>query len=174
LAESDLVIKRKLTYSGVFDFKDFYDMLNGVYSELKYDIDEIDHKAKHTARGLVYNIIWESTKNVDDYTRFKVWMKILTDKMKRVEVEEAGKKKEMFEGDIRMIFKGFLVTDYGGKWEGNPYLVFLKGFFDKYLYGRQGSPALAKGIYHEWVVKLDKDVREIMNETKSFLHVYKA
>ena len=174
MAENDLVVKRKLAYTGVFDFKDFYEALMGAYDDLKYDVDEVDHKAKHKETGLFYTLIWESVKNVDDYTRFYIWMKLLTENMKEVEVEDGGKKRKMYDGDIRIIFKGYLVTDYGGRWEGNPYLVFLKGFFDKYLYGKQGSPRLAKGLYKEWVIKLEKDVNGVMNEAKAFLHMQKT
>ena len=166
----DLIIKKKVKYAGVFDFNDFYEMLNGAFGQLSYDIDEVDHKKK----GSVYGFIWEGFKIVDDYSRFKIWLKVHITNLKEVEVDDNGKKRKMYEGDVLMIFKGFIITDYGGKWEANPYLVFLKGFFDKYLYGKQGSPTIAKGVYKQWVVKLDQDVAEIINESKSFLHMYKA
>ena len=170
----DLIVKKKVSYSGVFDLKEFYDLLNSAFGDLAYEVVEKDHKLKHQSRGLLYGFIWEGEKNVDDYSRLKLWLKVQATSLKKVEIEDGGKKREMYEGDVLMVFQGFVVTDYGGKWAANPYLVFLKGFFDKYLYGRQGSPALAKGVYKEWVAKMDSDVKEVINEAKSFLQMYKA
>lgn len=173
MPESDQIAKNKVSYSGVLDIKEFYEMLNSVYSELKYEIDEIDHKVKHTSKGMLYAFIWENTKNVDDYTRFKIWMKVYAENLQPVQADVDGKKKELHEGEVQIIFKSFVITDYGGKWEGNPYLVFLKGFFDKYLYGRQGTPYLAKGVYADWIDKCLKDQADIIKEVKAFLHLYK-
>ncbi|MBR9678825.1 MAG: hypothetical protein GON13_00980 [Nanoarchaeota archaeon] len=171
---ADLVVKKKVSYSGVFDMKDFYELLNSIFCELDYDITEKDHKLKHQPDGILYGFIWEGEKSVDDYSLLKIWLKVHASGLKKVEIEDGGKKREMYEGNILMVFQGSIVTDYGGKWEANPYLVFLKGFFDKYLYGKQGSPALAKGVYKDWVAKISRDVKEVINEAKSFLQMYKS
>ncbi len=169
MGETDQIIKKKLSYSGVFDLKEFYEMLAGVIGSLGYEISEGDHKFK----GKSYAFIWNCDKQVDDYSQLSIWLRFDGTSLKEVEVDDNGVKRKMYQGDIYILFKGSVTTDYGGRWEANPYLVFLKGFFDKYLYGRQGSPALAKGAYASWVKSIDSDVKEVINEIKSFLHLYK-
>lgn len=173
MAEEDNIAKKEIKYTGVMDVKEIYEGISSNMSNLGYDVDETEHILKTKGGKRTHEIKWECTKNIDKYTRFLIKVEIKTKDVADVDVEEAGKSVRKEEGEIKVKLESYLVTDYLGKWMGSPYNVFLKNFFDRFLYGRRTSPGLARGTYKQWIEKITSDFDIIVNEIKALFHLYK-
>ena len=88
--------------------------------------------------------------------------------MKKVEAKREGQKISMNSGTINIKFTGLLLTDYEGRWETNekntPIWKFFRGFYDKYIIRQR---------VEEYESKIEKDVKTLINETKSLLALEK-
>ena len=71
--------------------------------------------------------------------RLKKFMVILREFVKIVYKE--GVKIKINQGKVMMIFDGYLVSDYEGKWKGKPLIYFLRTIFDKYVFRRYFAKA---------------------------------
>ncbi len=173
MSEKDGITSRRVTFTGIFDFNAFYELLGSVLSGLKYDMSPVEEKA---AKGdtTEHEIFWEADRNIDFYTKFYMEIKFQTFYLKKVSIKEGGRTVERDSGKIQVSIKPFLITDYGDKWEETPYLKFLKSFFDKYLYGRTGSLSQARGKYKLMLIGLSNDVDFLVNEIKAFFNLTKT
>ena len=80
--------------------------------------------------------------------------------MTNVEVEIDGSKEKMNKGQLEIKFKSVLLKDYRESWTSNPFIKFLRTFYDKYL---------IKERLEQYEGKLIGDMEEMIAECKSFL-----
>lgn len=146
-------------FTGYFTLKEFYDLLFDLFVSMGYDVNEKKYAYKESGE---LEIEWSCEKKVDDYTMFKIEVKVaLTNYQPNQEV----KGERLDKGEVRTKLRAILRTDYEAKWETHALLKFLKGIFEKYLY---------KPTYDSYKEKIKSEMYSIANEIKAFFGMQKT
>jgi len=162
--EEITVASARIKYAGKFDLGDYYRLLYDLFRSLGYDVEEQKYKHKTKPEGDEIELEWNCYKKVDDYTRFKIFAKTLIVGLHKVQVQVEGVTTSKHVGDCELSFKAVLQTDFTNRWETHPFLKFMKGFYDAYIY---------KGQLEEWKVKILEDMNTVENEMKAFFNMQK-
>ena len=166
MAEDRLIIDQlKFTYEGVFDLPGLYRMINAFYYERGWDWGEHMNTEQILPSGRNIKIELTPFKNITDYYKNKVRIRIDGEDVKRVEIEKDGAKIPLQEGTLKIVFDGWIRSDRYSRWEDKPFLWFLRTIFDKYVFKDHYSKA------EQW---LFSDVEDIYLRVKSFLNVYRT
>jgi len=165
MAEKKLVIDQlRLNYEGLFDIPEMYKMIDGWFYEKGYDKYEKKNEEQVLPTGKEIIIDLRPWKKITDYAKNEIRIRIFMHHVKEIDIEKEGAKVTMHQGQIQMIFDGYLETDYENKWENKPIYFFLRTLFDKYIY---------KGYTSKFEDRLVNDVHDIHTRIKSFLNVYR-
>jgi hypothetical protein len=162
MAEEMGVSKTRAEYTGIFSVDDYYKLLYDLLRGLGYDVEENKYSHKTSPTGDSMAIEWTAIKKVDDYSAFKIWAKTEVKNLEKVQVQIGGRPFAKNKGSCSMELKCFIVTDYENRWEVNPMLKFLKGFYDVYFY---------KSTFDTWKTKVVLDMHTVENEIKSFFNM---
>jgi len=160
----DLLSDEKITFEGIFDLKETYKHAYQWLQLRKFDVAEKKYKEKVKDSGKDLEIEWTATKDYDEYTKIELKIKWETIALDDVEVVVNNKKKKMNKGELTVTVTANLVKDWQDKWETSPFLQFMKGFYEKYLYNKT-IDYLKKEVW--------KTGWGFVNETKAFLNLYR-
>lgn len=149
--------------SAIFDIDELYKHAYNWLGWRKYDVIEKKYKEKHTPGGREIKIEWVCTRDIDEYSQFRIEVKWMLLGVNDVKVEHAGKDVKMQKGEINLFVSAYLVLDYEQKWETSPFTKFLQGFYEKYLY---------VGAIERLKAEIWKEGWELYNELKAFLNLY--
>jgi len=165
MAEEVKVLPTSVKYSGIFNMKDLYSLLYDLLTGLGYGVTEEGYKSTTKPDGSEdLEISWDCTKNMDNYTRFRIKIFIKADGISKVKVKEGDIEVTKNKGSAEVKFTAYTITDFENKWELNPLLKFFKGLFDKYIYS---------STYKNWKSKIVEETYTIVNEVKSFFGLQK-
>jgi len=165
MPEQKLVIEGiEIGFEGVMNIKEIYKILDDWLNDNNYDKNELVNVEYLRPEGKYIELVLEPNKKVSDYVKNIIKIKAVAKNVKDVEIEQDGKKKKMQEGNLSIMFRGILETDYEGRWEQKATIFFLRVLVDKYIY---------KFYTDRFESALAKDVREISTQAKSFLNLYK-
>jgi len=133
MAQKDQLIKEKLNYSGFFNFKGAYSFAHSWLYDEKFDIVEDKYSEKVSGNARDINFTWRVSKRLSEYFKTEYEMKFTIKNLTEVEVEIDGERKKMNKGDIEVETKASLVKDPDSKWEGSPFLAFLRDVYNTYV-----------------------------------------
>ncbi len=145
----DLIINKE----GKIDIKNLYKTLKSWFDANKYILAEQDYKDILNTDSKDFSIHWESFKEVDDYTKFRIKVVLTGSNIRKSE-------EDMVEGSLKLLFEAYIESDYNQEWEGSPFSKFLRGLFDKF--GKSSKRA-------KYEKELKEHVYDIYNKAKSFL-----
>ena len=128
--------------------------ING-YSFFEREYEDIIKSGKKNV-----TIKWEGSKNIDDYSKFYIFIKF---NIKNYELVDTPKEK-LIEGSLKLSFGSDILTDYEYKWENKPIWKFLRGVSDKFFTDK-------KRKFYE--TELENETYNLFNKAKSFLNLYK-
>ena len=160
MSEKDKISEIKVTYDGVFDFKEVYSFLYTLLSDWNYNIDEKVYTEKSKGDSKELEIKWEAERKVSDYFKFQLNVEWRILGMKDVEITKDGKKSKANSGKVEIKISGYLIRDYEEKWSSTPFFRFIRGIYDKYLIGQ------TKEDYEE---KIGDEIKEASDQLKAFL-----
>ncbi len=164
MADTREIIKKKITYTGPFSVQDLHKMLKEWAGDYSYEAFETEHKEKVTESGKNITYKFKHEKKVSDYAKFVIEIE---NKMKNVEnivLEIDGKDRKLYKGDVEIEIKGILETDRLSKWEERPGRLFLRGIYDKFLFGSTVSG---------WEKTLKQEVAHLKQEVEAHLNLFK-
>ena len=165
MSEKTLVIDHlKLGYEGLFNPAELYNIIASFFYEKGWDWLEKMNEEVITPEGKNIRIIFEPWKNLSDYYRITVRIKLHCVNLKDVEVEHDGKVVRLTHGVIRMTFDAYVISDRLGKWSGNPFYWLVVLLADKYFFRNHFEKAEA------WI---NADVDDLHNKLKNYLNVFK-
>ncbi|MBW3003978.1 hypothetical protein KY328_05825 [Candidatus Woesearchaeota archaeon] len=165
MSEKKLVLDHlTLEYNGLFDTNELYRLIDGYLSEKKYDKFEKRNIEQVTPSGKHIELELNPWKTVTDYT--KLWMKItiLMTNVKEVEVEKDGIKIKLNQGNVHIVFDGYVETDKENKWEGTPLFTFFRTIVDKYV---------IKRYVQSWENEITEDIMLLHSQIKGLLNLYR-
>jgi len=164
MAQYDIFKKVKIDIKDqLFDIKEVYKHAHDWLEWRKFDVVEKEHKEKTTAKGREIKMKWECTRDVDEYSRFEIDVEWEMYGINDVSMKHEGKDLKLQTGNIVIFVSAILVTDYSGKWETSRLNVFLKSFFEKYLYA---------GVVETLKTELWREGWDFYNELKAYLNLY--
>lgn len=165
MAEKYIVIEGEaVSFEGVFSLKDLLAAIKDWSDDKAYDLQEKKRTLSMKEEGKFGVIEFLDASPVSEYTKIAIKIKIELEKVKDTLVEVHKKKKKLQQGKVSVKFEGFIETDYEGRWEKKPLLMFVRSLFDKYIY---------KTITHSNEGKLRKDIDSLKRAVAKHFNVFK-
>ena len=165
MAERELLInKKRLTYEGLFNVLDLYNVINEWLEEKNYDKREITNTEKITPEGKYIEILLQPWKKISDYAKIEHRIRIIMADVKDVEVEKDGVKVMLNQGKLRFVFDTMITTDYENRWEGKPVYFLIRELFDKYIY---------KGVNELDKKQAITDFNQLYSLIRAYLNLYR-
>jgi len=159
-----VVDKERLEFSGLFDVKSVFRVMQQWASDKGYWLVEIKHVESVKPEGKWIDMDLMPFKKFTDYAKSVIKIRAQFQELKDVVVDRDGHKVKLQEGKIVMIFDGILETDYEGRWESKPLFFFLRTLFEKYVY----TPFISgfeRGIKEDLML-LKNNLKAYLNLTK--------
>lgn len=173
--EKDLVINnRELKYKGIFRSDEIFSAINRALEEKGYEKREKKTEELVTEMGKKTYIELRPFKVKANYLALMLKIRINLDNVVEV-VEKIGGAKEKFQqGNVNIFFDAWTLTDYEQRWQMKPWVFFLKGFINKFVYifplegGMRGEVvgdtafiyAQVKKLLNSYHPEIKKQVRE--------------
>jgi len=157
--------KEELHFTGIFNYKDFFNMLYNVVTANGYTIMDDSHTQKEGDTGTEVEVKWEFERRVDDYTKFHIIIYYLITDMKEVIIKkEDGSEVRTNEGNVYVKINGAIELDWQNRWERTEFLKKMRNFYNRYLY---------KPVIDDYIIKMSAMINTIAEELKSFFKVGK-
>lgn len=150
-------------YSGPFELRELYMLMDSFFKENHYDKNEKKHYEKKTEEERYIELKLEPFKTISDYVKLKIQLEIFIRNLKDIEIEKAGKKKTIQQADLSIRFRSVVLKDYEGVWGRNPLLSFLRSMADKFVYRVHAN---------EFADELINDTRMLKDNIRAFLNLY--
>ncbi|MAF50588.1 MAG: hypothetical protein CMH64_00695 [Nanoarchaeota archaeon] len=167
MPETNIIVKNlKIKQRATFDMGELYKVMFRWFSRNNYDFQEKEYLEKAMGDGSAkqLEIAWRARKKISDYFRFDIKVKFLIIGLKSTEIEVGDVKRKTNEGDLEMRFDAVIVSDYEGKYEGNPVTKFFKDIYNHYI---------IKSRIENYETQIHEEVYELLAEIKSFLNLFK-
>ena len=135
MAEQLIVVDdEKVSYEGIFDMKEVFNVMKQWMSDTGYWMVEKNHTESSKPDGKFISLDLIIFKKFTDYAKSLFNVKVEFYNVKDTVIERDGKKIKMQEGKVIVSFNGILETDYENRWENKPVYYFLRTVFEKYIY----------------------------------------
>jgi len=165
MAEKELVVREtRVTYEGLFLLDELHKTIDDWCSAKHYDRLDKMHAESVKPEGKYIDIELLPEKNLDDYTKFEVRVRIHVSHLKPTTVTMDGRKRRMSDGKVQIVIDAFIVTAAQGRMENKPINHFFRTLFDKYVY-RTATTRLAD--------QLKEDVNHLKTSINSYLNINK-
>ncbi len=165
MTERHLVVDQlKLGYEGLFDLAELYSLIDSWFYEKGWDKYEHVNQEQITPAGRQIRLVLEPWKSITDYFKIIIKIKAHFSDIKDIEVEKEGQKIKLNQGEVRLIFDGYVMSDRQGLWNKRPFYWFLSIIFNKYIFKEHYNKA------ERWLLS---DLDDLYQRIKSFLNVYK-
>lgn len=160
MTEKTLVVDQlKLSYDGLFDLAELYRLIDAWFFEKGWDKYEHINQEQITPTGRYIRLVLEPWKSITDYFKLIIRIKANFNDIKDVEVN----KKKLNQGEVKMVFDGYVVSDRHGLWNSRPLYWFLSIIFNKYIF---------KEHFNKAERRLVSDLDDLYKRIKSFLNVH--
>lgn len=161
MVEIDRLFETKVKHSGLFNFKDTYNVLYSWLIDEGYDVNEKSYKENIGSGGAKeIEIIWVAYRKISDYFRFVFKIRWFIVGMTSVEAEIDGVKQKTNKGQFEIKISSILEKDYENRWENRPFTKFLRTLYDRYLIPSR---------IEQYEGKLLGEMDEFVAQCKSFL-----
>ncbi|MEK6939296.1 MAG: hypothetical protein AABX31_01065 [Nanoarchaeota archaeon] len=164
MVERYLVIDRlKLMYEGLFNVDELHNLISSFFYEKGYDWYEKMNQVMVTPSGKQMRIILEPWKNMSDYYKLIVSIKINIIDLKDADVRIENSVIKTNQGTLRMVFDGYVISDRKSRWSQKPLYWFLSILFEKYFFKEHYGKA------ERW---LKSDVEDLHSKIKTYLNSF--
>jgi hypothetical protein len=160
MAERDVILREKVTYTGICDFKGLYMFAWNWFKDELYGVDEVRYVEKVTGNAKDLDIEWRAVRPVSDFFKIDIRVTFEVRGLSDVEVEIDGVKKQMNKGKVDVSLRGTLVRDPDSKWDRSPWYKFFREIYSKYV---------VPGRVFDMKLKVQKDVQVFKDEVKAYL-----
>ncbi len=163
--ERHLIIDhQKFSYEGLFNTSELYTVISSFFFDKGWDWYEKLNQEQVTSDGKQLYIVFEPWKNVSDYYKLKIKIKLIGTDIKDVEIDKEGKTIRINQGLIRMTMDGYIFSDRSDKWNEKPFYWFLSYILEKYFF---------KSHFAKFEAWLTSDADDLMHKIKTYLNTYK-
>ncbi|MDP3698419.1 MAG: hypothetical protein Q8R47_02430 [Nanoarchaeota archaeon] len=164
MVERYLVVDRlKFTYEGLFNLDELHNVISSFFYEKGYDWYEKMNQVTVTSSGKQMRIILEPWKNITDYYKLIISIKMNVIDLKDVDVQAGSTVIKTSQGTLRVVFDGYVISDRKNKWSEKPLYWFMSILFEKYFF---------KEHYRKAETWLKSDVEDLHNKIKTYLNSF--
>lgn len=165
MAETQIIIREKtLEYEGLFDPKELYTIIDEFYRSNHFDRNEFTNSEHVYKDGKQLRLDVRPYKKISDYVKIEVKIELFASHLKEQLIEIKGIKKKLYKGHVKIMFTGYLITDYEGSWEMKPFYYLLRMLVDKFIY---------KGYLEEAKNYLVSTINKSFNEIRTYLNMHR-
>ena len=132
MAERHLIVDNlKFSYEGLFNSAELYNLISGWFFDKSWDWYEKINEEQVISSGKQITILLEPWKNITDYYKLVIRLKLNFIDVQDVQIEHKGETLNLNQGLIRMTYDGYVVSDRKGKWQEKPFYWFLSYVLEK-------------------------------------------
>lgn len=165
--EKNLVINnRELKYQGIFHVDELVAAINRALEERGYEKQEKKTEELVTESGRRIYLELRPIKIKSNYARLMIKIKCTADNVREQTEVIAGQKRKFQQGQLLFVFDAWSLTDYEARWGMKPWVYFLKGVINKYLY----TFPLEAG----YIGELKQDTAHVYGQIKKLLNSYRV
>jgi len=165
MSEQILVVDhQKLTYEGLFNAAEVYNIVSSWFFDRNWDWIENLNEEQVTPDGKQVRIYLQPWKSISTFYKLTMNIKLHMHNIREVEVEHEGKKVNLHQGMIQITVDGHVHADRQDEMVGRPFFWFLTIMMHKYFYKTYQSKA------SDWI---RSDVDDMLNMLKNYLNNYK-
>src|SRR3989344_916123 len=133
--EKNLIVNnRTLLYKGIFRPDELFHTVNEALDHRHYEKREKRTEELVTDTGRRTHIELRPYKDIVHYGRVQINIKITFDNVTETIDIVDGLKRKFSNGDITILFDGWVLTEYEHRWTMKPAIYFLKSMINKYVY----------------------------------------
>lgn len=165
MTERKLVVDHlKFSYEGLFNAEELFNVISAWFFEKGWDWYEKMNQEQITPDGKQIRIVLEPWKNISDFYKLIMNIKLNMIDVKEVEVEHEGRNLKLNQGLVRITFDAYVAGDRKDQWKDKTIYWFLGTILGKYFFREHFDKAEA------WV---KSDVDDLHNKIKNYLNVFK-
>ena len=157
-----LVSGLTLEYEGLFDSPELFKFIEDWFKTHGYEKHEIKNIERVTEKGKQVQLEQMPYRDINDYTRFEVYMRIRINDLTEAKIKRQGKEFKTNKGTVSVNMDAFLATDIRYRWEGHPFRFFLRTIFTRFI---------NKEYIRTYEQRLIEDVKNFHGELKSYLNL---
>jgi len=150
--------------NAIFDWQELYRHAHDWLSWLKYDIWEHEYVESAGPAGKTIKVIWNCEREIDDYSKFVIYIIYSLNGISDVGVEQNGEIVRYQKGNISVTVQAYIVLDRDDRWKYGKASKTIKKLYEKFLYREQIETMIGQIWGEGW---------GFYNEVKSFLNLYK-
>jgi len=166
MSEQDEIYASKISYKGIFNFKEFYQFCYNLLSEESgLDVSETEYSERIMGPTKSIAFKWVCTKEITDYFQYEIKIGFNVDGLSEVEINKGGAKVKTNQGKVDLKLSGSLVRDYDGKFETSSRMKIWRGIYEKWIISQR---------IEEFEGKLSEICDEFLGQAKSFLDLESA
>ncbi|MBI2572782.1 hypothetical protein HYV86_02895 [Candidatus Woesearchaeota archaeon] len=133
--EKNLIVNnRTLLYKGIFRSDEVFHTINEALDHRHYEKREKRTEELVTDTGRRTHIELRPYKDIVHYGRVQINIKVTFDNVTETVDVVDGLKRKFSNGDVTIVFDGWVLTEYEHRWTLKPTIYFLKGMINKYVY----------------------------------------
>src|SRR3989338_737750 len=164
MVERTLVVDHlKLEYDGVFNPDELYNVVASFFFEKGWDWYEKMNELQVTPAWKQIRMIFEPWKNISDYYKIAVKIKILISNVTPADLEKDQQKLNVSNGKINITFDGFVISDRDNQWSSKPLHWFMSIVFEKYFFRDHFAKA------ETWI---RGDIEDVHRQVKTYLNSF--
>ncbi|MBD3259622.1 hypothetical protein GF371_03235 [Candidatus Woesearchaeota archaeon] len=163
MGEKLTVAEKKISYSGLFNVRDLYNVFVSWITEKDWDLIEPTHKETVSEKGKEIVFIFEPEKKMSDYVKFYGYFEIVMSDVEDIVIKKGEKDVPMNKGSVDILIKGIIKTDYEGMWVSTPLHTVMQAFYEKFIKASE-----IKSFKKE----LTADIEHLNSQLKSHLNLF--
>lgn len=133
--EKELIVNNKeLIYDGIFKADEIFALINKTLEERGYTKNEKKSEELVTPLGRMHILELRPYKEITKYALLMIKIKISLDNVTEAKEESQGQFGLFQKGDVKIAFDAWVMTDYQHRWGMKPFVFFMKGIINKFVY----------------------------------------
>ncbi len=156
--------KTTLTYEGIFNIRDMFNLVSDFCKTHGYAFIERKHVESTTPNGKHITLELMLPRKLNDYAKSVIMLRAEAANLQEKSVERDRARKKFHTGKLTMTFEGILETDYEKRMAAKPEMILLRKIFERFAF----TSFLTKSKN-----QLAADVEFLKGQLKAFLNLEK-
>ncbi len=162
--EREIYVDRMIIrYNGPFQYKELLDLVEHWCREKKYEKEIISQKHKIAKDGKTSSVSFQLHRKFTPLHVSVIDVVVSGNHMIDHEYTIDGRHVTLNEGDVEIVFNGFLMTHLKGRWESRPKFALIRKIIDKFVYKLE-RPSLAGTVV--------SDAKDLAKQLRACMVVY--
>ncbi len=163
--EREIYVDRMiLRYSGVFKYKELLDLVEAWCRKKKYNKEMVTQKHKVQKEGKTSVVAFQLHRKFTPLHISVIDVTLSGSHLIEKEFLIDGRHMILDEGDVEIVFNGFLMSHLKGRWESRPKFALIRKIIDKFVYKLE-RPSLAGTVV--------SDAKDLAKELHASMVIYK-